>query len=63
MVAMDDTFCEEAVERVSGYEIRIVCAEDSPESRRSTEERGEALAAWLLNRWREQRRQQQENRN
>jgi len=45
---------KEVVERVGGYEFRIVCGEDTPESRQRWEQRGEAIAAWLLARWREQ---------
>jgi hypothetical protein len=60
---MEDTSCEvadvmaehgEVVEHVSGYEMRIVPAKYSPAPCRGAEERGEALAAWLLSRWREQ---------
>jgi len=50
-----------AVERVAGYEIRIVRAKDLGDSRRRVEERGEALAAWLLSRWREEHRQEGRN--
>ncbi|HOI54185.1 MAG TPA: hypothetical protein PLP01_02945 [Phycisphaerae bacterium] len=60
MVVKEDT-SREAVERVGGYEIRIVRAKDGRESRRRVEERGEALAAWLLSRWREEHRQEGRN--
>jgi hypothetical protein len=39
---------------VGDFELRIVLADESPESRRRWEQRSEALAAWLLSRWREQ---------
>lgn len=41
-------------DRVGGFALRIVPAEESPESRQRWEQRSEALAAWLLSRWREQ---------
>jgi len=41
-------------DRVGDFELRIVLADESPESRRRWEQRSEALAAWLLSRWREQ---------
>ena len=41
-------------ERVGDYEFTIVCGEDTPESRERWEHRSEAIAAWLLARWREQ---------
>ena len=44
----------QVVECVGGYELRIVPADESPESRRRWEQRSEALAAWLLSRWRQQ---------
>ncbi len=43
-----------ATDRVGDFELRIVPADESPESRRRWEQRSEALAAWLLSRWREQ---------
>lgn len=52
---------QEVVERVGGYEIRIIRAKDGRDSRRRLEERGEALVAWLLSRWREERRQEARN--
>jgi hypothetical protein len=51
MVAMKE---EEVVGRVGQFEFRIVCGEETPESREQWERRGEAIAAWLLARWREQ---------
>lgn len=48
-------------DRVGGFELRIVCGADSPESRRRWEQRSEALAAWLLARWREQHGQEARN--
>ena len=53
MPVKEDT-SQEVVEHVGGYELRIVPAEETAESRRRWEQRGEALAAWLLRRWREQ---------
>ncbi|HOG29399.1 MAG TPA: hypothetical protein PLT35_08970 [Vicinamibacterales bacterium] len=52
---------QEVVEQVAGYEIRIVRAKDGRDSRQRVEERGEAMAAWLLSRWREQHRQEGRN--
>ena len=52
---------QEVVERVGGYEIRIIRAKDGRDSRRRLEERGEALAAWLLSRWREEHRKEGRN--
>ena len=60
MPVAEDT-SQEVVERVAGYEIRIVRAKDGRDSRRRVEERGEALAAWLLSRWREEHRQEARN--
>jgi len=53
MVVKEDT-SREVVERVGEYEIRIVRTTGSPDSGRRQQERGEALAAWLLSRWRQQ---------
>ena len=52
---------DELIEHVSGYTMRIVPAQVSPTSCLGPQERGEALAAWLLSRWREQQQRQAEN--
>jgi hypothetical protein len=44
-----------------GFDLRIACADESPESRQRWEQRSEALATWLLSRWREQRGQEGRN--
>lgn len=49
------------VECVGGYELRIACADESPESCQRWEQRSEALAAWLLSRWREPHGQEGRN--
>ncbi len=51
----------EVVECVGEYELRVVRADESPESRQRWEQRSDALAAWLLSRWREQQRQEGQN--
>ncbi len=38
-------------DRGGAYGFRIVCGEDTPESRKRWDRRGEALAAWLLPQW------------
>jgi hypothetical protein len=60
MVVKEET-SREIVAHVGGYEIRIVRAKDGRDFRRRVEERGEALAAWLLSRWREEHRQEGRN--
>ena len=50
-----------ATDRVGDFELRIILADESPESRRRWEQRSEALAAWLLSRWREERGQEGRN--
>lgn len=46
---------------VGDFNVRVACGHESPESRQRWEQRSEALAAWLLSRWREQ--QGEEGRN
>jgi hypothetical protein len=60
MPVTEDTV-PEVVECVGECELRIVRADESPESRRQWERRSEALAAWLLSRWREEHRQEGRN--
>ena len=54
MMVKDD---KKMVERVGGYELRIVRAEETAESRRRWEQRGVALAAWLLAEWKRECRE------
>ncbi len=45
---------EAVVQRIGDYEFRVVRGEETPESRERWQRRSEAIAAWLLARWREQ---------
>lgn len=60
MPVTEDTV-PKVVECVGEYDLRIVLADESPESRQRWEQRSEALAAWLLSRWREEHGQEGRN--
>lgn len=46
---------------VADFDLCVACGDESPESRQRWEQRSEALAAWLLSRWREQHGQEGRN--
>jgi hypothetical protein len=48
---------EAVIERVGGYELEVVFAEETPETRERWARRSEAIAAWMLAEWKRQNRE------
>jgi hypothetical protein len=54
MVLLEDEMAAEKVERIGKMDFTVQYGADSPEFRQRHEDRADALASWLLARWREQ---------